>query len=165
MKCELTDENRKALEGLFPVSGEKVDYIPEYYEKHGVPEEYRPTFTIRPYNSEEKSRFKKIQSKAMAMASKAYKEMPKDKELTTNEIGLLVFEALDQEEIKSLCRGCIVGSKNFLDSELKEIPYKGDKNGMDKKQFNLLHSSVIDELSGYVNKISGLVESEVLSLK
>ena len=165
MDVKLTDEQRKAIEGLFPVDEDKIKFTPDYYKKVNIPEELIPTFIVRPYNQSEKARFKKIQNKAMTQASRTFKTMPQDKQISPEEIGLLVYEGLDHEELKSLVRGCIVGIENWVSSGLTEIVYKGDKNGICKEQFNKLHDKVVDEIGGYLNKISGLLDIEALSLE
>jgi hypothetical protein len=163
----MTPEMRKELAGYLPFSqNATIDIIPEIYLKKRaiwnkekgefvdtdedvVPAEFRPTFTVRCFNRAEHDKAKKLLLE--------YRN-----EKTTDE-----RKSQIEDESRGLVRMVVKGLTNLIDIGSGEtIEYKADPDGgCDKGIFERLFDGTISNLLEFVNRISGLLPGERLSLK
>jgi hypothetical protein len=165
-EIKMTDEIRKRLAGYLPFSpSATIDFVPEMYlgktrkwnyktetfedtETDCVPEEFRPTFTVRCFNKGEYDKSKKILVD--------YKNEKDD----SKKIDL-------ERQMKELLRPVVMGWKNLIDlGTMQLIEYKGDPSGgCDKSVFESLIEDILKDINLYVNRLSGITPGERLSLK
>jgi hypothetical protein len=139
----LPSELRAQLISKLPFSNEARDeYTPKMFELKNedgtwkVPEEYRPTFVLRPWTRQE----------ILAVRAACRKE------------------PADEEGIREACRKACTGWKNLFDAGSgKEVDYSGTA-GCDRVLWDNIPSTIIEDLFTRCSKISGLMEQEKTSL-
>ena len=135
----LTEEERKALEGLTPFhTGSTAQYTPAAYE--GVPEKLRPSFELRPLKKDESERLRKTLAGGVKTTDEAY--------------------------LREIVRILIVGMKNLYDSATGQlIEYvSAPDGGMDKELYSTLPIHITSDILIYASRISGLLPPEKVGL-
>lgn len=137
-EIKLDEVMRDRMKAILPFSLKAVDsFTPEIYGE--LPEEFRPSFKIRPFTVGEK------------------------KEITTaaSRGGMQNAEQLDK------IRKVLVGWEKLFDSAtLEVIEYRAETDGgCERKLFDALPQCLMIEILNHAIKISGLLSAEKLSLK
>ena len=173
--------------GLFPMSTDAVDeFTPSIYDV--VDKSLRPVFMLKPFTQKQSSEYQRLQNSAtMSMRREAMKlTEPQKEEMTQGlikqkkesdadfehrkagiigyKLAVMYEDKIPFDKLRDVACGSIVGWANFLDSKGKKIAYKGGKSGLDVNLRQLLHSKVINEITGRLEKISGLSEIDVVGL-
>ena len=147
----MTKELREQMLGLLPFSTDaKLEYTPAPYtmkrtqadgtETDAVPEEYRPSFTLRRMTR---------------------KELDTMKTLTKN-------KKVEDDTLCDIVANIVLGWENLWDLGTNQIiPYKADPNGgCDRELFrSSVPSPIIADLAMCMIRMNGILGTEHLSLK
>lgn len=146
---EMTDEVRKAMMGLNPVSLQStVEFTPNSYhikkkdsEEYLVPEEYWPVFKIRPWTKLEANNIKKNISK--------------------------FIDSKDDSDMREYVRKTVVGWDNLIEAVSGEpIEYASDVNGgASKELFEVFPTALITDILNKCMTISGIADMERSALR
>jgi len=149
MEKVMTAELREQLMGLLPFSSDAtLDYMPAPYlmkkgdtEEYAVPEQYRPTFTLR------------------AMTRKELDELKRRNK----------GKVLDDSELRDVIAKIVVGWTNLWDIgpvPPQEIPYKADPaGGSDKDCFARVPAVIVADIAMMMVRMNGILGTESLGLR
>jgi len=151
----LDDKTKKALTGLMPCTeGSFINFTPdELFD--GVDEKYRPIFTQRAFNREERKAAEALIAESM---DEPKDEKPKDR--------LLRIQAWNTK-CHEMTRKTIINWRQFFNPATgEETPFKkADEGGADVDIFDGLYGGIKSALFGNVYKISNLSAQEKEGLK
>lgn len=145
----LDEATRKALQGYTPFSVDaSVEFIPELFSNSKLDKTLHPIFKVRCMKQNEI-----IQLKAN------YSSITKDD--STDNVTTMASNN------SHITRACVLSWDNFFDSGSgEEIEYKSDTTGgVDKDLWAKIPQWIVNSISEYVRKISGLSAVNELSLK
>lgn len=147
-KIEMTQEQRMALMGALPFSGdESVEFTPEYFQ--GVEEQFRPVFHVRPLTKGLHDEYKRAERKAKAAynAGKA-------------------SDADSDKGVEKIIKYCLTGWENFIDlANMELIQFvESDDGGCSDESYNHLPQTLAVDILLFVLKVSGLSREESRSL-
>ncbi len=143
--------------GLLPLGIDaRHEFTPQVYLDNKVPKKLHPKFVIKPFNNELKRKWlritKLIYLEEVYLSDKTIEEIKK-------------YDAKEEEELREIIRMSIVGFSNFLTADGSEIDFKKDDDGyLDSDVFNLIHDSVVGDLTNELNRVSCLKAVELLGL-
>jgi len=148
---KLDADMRRLLLGDMPFyAGSTVDYTPEHYKVSRkidgqdveIPEEYRPVFSIRAWNTQERDQANSL--------------LKKIEDISSN----------NEKKVAELTRKAITGWQNVFDVGTgNEIDYKPDPDGgLDKELYSALPVIVCIQIFQEIAKISGLMDVTKMGL-
>lgn len=145
-KRVMDEETRKKLEGLLPFSVKSTTEFTPSSIGEDIPEEYRPVFSIRPFNREE-----------MRSATTIFKGLSNDSESGDLE---------KEDKLAECSRKVVMGWKNLFDVGTgEEIEYTQDVNGgADKEKFEMITPDMKASILVESVRISGLLNLSKVGL-